>query len=563
MGLRTKLVSISVVVLLVVGGVLFWLYYQDARVQVVQQYVEKSRSIVMTAEAAREEMARKWKQGLFTPAQLRAWAEAGEQGKVLGAVPVVTAWRAAEAKSKEGHYTFKVPKFQPRNPKNEPDVVEARVLKLFEGGNLAEHVEVDREKNVIRYFRPIRLTEECLLCHGDPKTAETLWGRDDGRDPTGGPMENWKVGEVHGAFEIVQSLDEADARIAANVKTGGLVLFGLTVLSSLVFLFGLPAVIDHEVVRPIAHMVQSLAEGAGQVSSAAGHVSGYAQSLSQGATEQAASLEETSASMEEMASMTRKNAESAGEVATLMADVDGLVSGSNRALGEMVESMRAIRESSGKISKIIKTIDEIAFQTNILALNAAVEAARAGEAGMGFAVVADEVRNLAQRSAQAAKDTAGLIEEAIANAQQGHDRTDQMAQSITTITGKVTAMKQLVQDVNDASRQQTQGIEQVSSAIQQMEQVTQNNAASAEQSAAASEELTAQAETTMKVVRSLASVVGVSSVAVTTEPPAHRARRSGSDVAAFVPRTSATNPVSPVHAGHEIALGQTGTFGKF
>ena len=170
--------------------------------------------------------------------------------------------------------------------------------------------------------------------------------------------------------------------------------------------------------------------------------------------------------------------------------------------------MVAIKESSDKVSKIIKTIDEIAFQTNILALNAAVEAARAGEAGMGFAVVADEVRSLAQRSAQAARDTATLIEESIHAANQGHQRVTQVSGAIEAITTSAGRVKQLVDAVSVASREQAQGIDQVTQAITQMEKVTQNTAATAEESAAASEELSAQAESSMGVVARLAVLVG-------------------------------------------------------
>src|SRR5205085_7024853 len=165
------------------------------------------------------------------------------------------------------------------------------------------------------------------------------------------------------------------------------------------------------------------------------------------------------ASMEEMASMTRKNAENAQQAATLVTDVATQVQNSNAALGEMVLSMGAIKESSDKVAKIIKTIDEIAFQTNILALNAAVEAARAGEAGMGFAVVADEVRNLAQRSAQAARDTAGLIEESIQRSQEGSVKVTQVAHSIGAITQSVTRVRGIVEEVSVASGEQAHGIE--------------------------------------------------------------------------------------------------------
>ena len=165
--------------------------------------------------------------------------------------------------------------------------------------------------------------------------------------------------------------------------------------------------------------------------------------------------------------------------------------------------MSGIRESSDKVSKIIKTIDEIAFQTNLLALNAAVEAARAGEAGQGFAVVADEVRNLAQRSALAARDTSGLIEESLTNAKEGDRKLELVATLVGAITESVVGVKSLIDQVSSASRQQSQGIEEVKKAIVQMESVTQNTAATAEESAAASEELYAQAEITMQLVTSL------------------------------------------------------------
>jgi methyl-accepting chemotaxis protein/methyl-accepting chemotaxis protein-1 (serine sensor receptor) len=160
------------------------------------------------------------------------------------------------------------------------------------------------------------------------------------------------------------------------------------------------------------------------------------------------------------------------------------------------------------VAKIIKVLDEIAFQTNILALNAAVEAARAGEAGMGFAVVADEVRNLAQRCAQAAKDTAALIEESIVKSNDGKTKVDQVAVAIRAITEESAKVKTLVDEVSLGSQEQTRGIEQVAKALTQMEQVTQQSAAHAEESAAAAEELTAQASTLMEVVHQLSAMVG-------------------------------------------------------
>jgi methyl-accepting chemotaxis protein len=506
MSLRAKIVAIGVAQILVVALVLFGAYYRQARAQVVQQYVEKSRAIVLTAEATREEMGRKWDQGLFSATDLQTWATRGEREKILSAVPVVTGWRAAMAKAREGGYTFRVPKFQPRNPANLPDELEARVLKAFEEQGAAEHYEIDPTMNAVRYFRPVRLTKECLLCHGEPSTSVALWGNDRGLDPTGARMENWKVGEVHGAFEVIQSLQEADARLASSLATGaGVVLLLVTVAAGLLFWLT-----TRMVVAPVAAVVDGIAAGASEVAAVAAQVSHASQSLSSGSTEQAASLEETSATMEEMSSITSRNAEHSEQAAQLMSDVDAKVTNSNRALDSTIQTMQAIETSSARVSKIIKTIDEIAFQTNLLALNAAVEAARAGSAGMGFAVVADEVRTLAQRSALAARDTAGLIEEASANAASGVARVQELGAAIAEITASVGHVKGLVDDVSTASRQQADAIGQVGQALVRMERITQGNAASSEESAAASEQLSAQAEVSHDLVEHLRRIVGAS-----------------------------------------------------
>jgi methyl-accepting chemotaxis protein/methyl-accepting chemotaxis protein-1 (serine sensor receptor) len=261
----------------------------------------------------------------------------------------------------------------------------------------------------------------------------------------------------------------------------------------------------------LRHSIIDLHEGADQVSSAAGQISASSQSLAQGASEQAASLQETAASSEEMSSVTRRNAGNSQQAAKLMHNVDERVAEANRTLADMMASMREIGASSAKISKIIQVIDEIAFQTNILSLNAAVEAARAGEAGMGFAVVADEVRNLAQRSAQAAKDTAEIVEESIRRSQDGSVKLSGVAASIEAITEGAAKVRILVDEVESSSREQAQGIGQISRAVSRMEEVTQKTAASAQESASASEELNAQGKSLMTVVGRLQTMVGAGS----------------------------------------------------
>jgi len=249
-----------------------------------------------------------------------------------------------------------------------------------------------------------------------------------------------------------------------------------------------------------------LGDAAEQIASAAGQISNASQSLAQGVSEQAASIEETSASTEEINAMARRSNENSDATATLVSASQTRFEQTDGSLTEMVAAMDGINTSSEQISKIIKVIDQIAFQTNILALNAAVEAARAGEAGLGFAVVADEVRNLAQRSAQAAKDTAALIEDSIVRSQNGKTKVDHVAAAIRSMTGESSKVKLLVDEINLGSREQSKGIDQIATSIRQMEQITQSNAASAEETAAAAEQLTAQSQSIRALVSRLAAL---------------------------------------------------------
>jgi methyl-accepting chemotaxis protein len=322
---------------------------------------------------------------------------------------------------------------------------------------------------------------------------------------------------------LAESKKNSEATTRSSRWTVGVVL-GIALAIGLMVVFVL-----RSINASLRSAVSELSEGAGQVASAAGQISSSSQSLAQGASEQAASLEETSASSEEINSMARKNAENSQAANGLVTQSQQKFTETNHSLETMVVAMGDIKASSDKVAKIIKVIDEIAFQTNILALNAAVEAARAGEAGMGFAVVADEVRNLAQRCAQAAKDTAALIEESIVKSNDGKTKVDQVAVAIRAITEESAKVKTLVDEVSLGSTEQTRGIEQIAKALTQMEQVTQQSAANAEESAAAAEELTAQASTLTEVVAQLSAMVGGAETAQERRhmaPPARKATAS-------------------------------------
>jgi methyl-accepting chemotaxis protein len=299
---------------------------------------------------------------------------------------------------------------------------------------------------------------------------------------------------------------------AANVSNQKLTAASLTMIVGLICAIVVGVVVAFVIIRNsnrvLITVATALGEGSNEVVAASGQVSSASQTLAEGSSEQAASLEETSSSLEEMSSMTKRNADNARQANELAKQAREAADKGVGDMQVMASAMDAIKVSSDDIAKIIKTIDEIAFQTNILALNAAVEAARAGEAGMGFAVVADEVRNLAQRCAQAAKETAGKIEGAITRTGQGVEITTKVAAALNEIVTKVRQVDELVTEVSAATREQTEGISQINMAVGQMDKVTQSNAATAEESAAAAEELNSQAEVMRRSVADLLQLVG-------------------------------------------------------
>ena len=261
------------------------------------------------------------------------------------------------------------------------------------------------------------------------------------------------------------------------------------------------------VMTPVVRIVQGLDESAIQVNAASGELAGASQILADGAASEAASLEETSASLEEVSAMARRNAEHAAECNGLMLQVKRVVGKASQSMTAQTASIGEISRANESTSKIIKTIDEIAFQTNLLALNAAVEAARAGEAGAGFAVVAAEVRSLAMRAAEAAGNTAELIETSVTRVKEGEGLAKRANEDFAELTGLTARVGTLVDEIATASGEQTRGLGQINTAIAGIDRITQQTAASAEEAAGASEELNVQSEYLRNCVEELLCLV--------------------------------------------------------
>ena len=422
-------------------------------------------------------------------------------------IPIVASWNSAAAAAERAGFKFTIggPKnYAPRNAKNRLGAEYEPMYATFAGG-AKEWFSRDQTTGELILARPVVQRQTCLSCHGSPATSPSQ----DGKDILGLPMENQQLGDLAGAF-ILRAPLTGDQRVLATA--GNMAWVGLLVTACA--LGGFWYFSDRNIIRPLVRGIDELDAVSGQTTAAAAEVSASGQELADGASRQAAALEETSATLEEISSMTKRNSEHALHAKDLSAQTRHAAEQGTSRMAGMQEAMNEIKASSDNIAKIVKSIDEIAFQTNILALNAAVEAARAGEAGAGFAVVAEEVRALAQRSAHAARETAEKIEDSIHKSEQGVQLSTAVAESFQDIAAKARQMDDLVAEIATASHEQSQGVGQVSSAIADMDKVTQSNAATAEESASAAEELNQQAHAIHDLIKSFHDLVGGSAAPV-------------------------------------------------
>jgi methyl-accepting chemotaxis protein len=329
----------------------------------------------------------------------------------------------------------------------------------------------------------------------------------------------------HIADALTENRDLASSVLAKSFWVSVSVQAGFLCITSLLIV----PIVRRTVEGPMRKAINENQEIADFLASAAVQFSGASQAIADGASQLAGGLRETTSSLEEITTTTKNNADSAAAANSLASDTRQVANASVQAMQKMNQTMEEIKKSSAETAKIIKVIDEIAFQTNLLALNAAVEAARAGEAGKGFAVVAEEVRRLAIRSAEAAKDTSGMIEASVRQASSGVDTSAQVSKTLSDIVDRISKTADFVNEIASASQEQARNIEQINGSIAEMDSVTQQNAASAEESASAAQELNHQASQLQATVAQLTRLVGATGMnsVGTTRTSSQPARQGG------------------------------------